>query len=77
MNKMPEKETHWAETEKRLEPQYVSFSRESMGMPEEVAREIFKTLAQEQKEAAHREGTDRLPECSATSSWNGSRPMKR
>ncbi len=52
----------WAETERRLEPQYVSFFRESMSMPEEIAREIFKALAEEQKEAARREGTDRLPE---------------
>jgi hypothetical protein len=52
----------WAETEKRLEPQYVSFFRESMNMPEEVARDLFKTLVNEQKEAAHREGTDRFPE---------------
>ena len=52
----------WAETEKRLEPQYVSYFQESMSMPEEVAREIFKTFAEEQKEAAKREGTDRLPE---------------
>jgi len=51
----------WVETEKRLEPQYVSFFQESMSMPEEVAREIFKAMAQEQKEAAHREGTDRIP----------------
>ncbi|MFH0879749.1 MAG: hypothetical protein V2A34_08555 [Lentisphaerota bacterium] len=53
---------NWAETEGRLEPQYVSFFQESMGMPEEVAREIFKALAKEQTEAACREGTDRLPE---------------
>jgi hypothetical protein len=52
----------WAEAEKRLEPQYISYFRESMGMPEEVAREIFKAMANEQKEAAGREGTDRLPE---------------
>jgi hypothetical protein len=53
---------HWAEIEKRLELQYVSFFQESMNMPEEVAREIFKSFADEQKEAARREGTDRLPE---------------
>jgi len=52
----------WAETEKRLESQYVSYFQESMSMPEEVARKIFKTFAEEQKEAAHREGTDRFPE---------------
>ena len=52
----------WTEIVSRLEPQYVSFFRESMSMPEEVAREIFKALAEGQKEAAHREGTDRLPE---------------
>ena len=52
----------WDETEKRLQPQYVAFFRESMNMPEEIAREIFKTFAEEQKEAALREGTDRLPE---------------
>jgi hypothetical protein len=52
----------WAEIEKRLQPQYVAFFRESMNMPEEIAREIFKTFAEEQKEAARREGTDRLPE---------------
>jgi hypothetical protein len=58
----PVDQPDWAETEKRLEPQYVSFFRESMGMPEEIAREIFKTFAEEQKDAARREGTDRLPE---------------
>ncbi|MEJ2244590.1 MAG: hypothetical protein P8Y80_00670 [Acidobacteriota bacterium] len=61
MNDLPE-EIDWAETEKRLEPQYVSYFRESMKMPEEVALEIFKSMAKEQTEAAHREGTDRLPE---------------
>jgi hypothetical protein len=55
-------ETDWAETEKRLESQYVAFFKESMSMPEEIAREIFKAFAEEQKEAAQREGTDRLPE---------------
>jgi len=48
--------------EKRLEPEYVSFFQESMGMPVEVAREVFKAFAEDQKEAALREGTDRLPE---------------
>jgi hypothetical protein len=57
----PEK-TDWAEIEKRLETHYVSFFQESMSMPEEVARQIFKTFAEEQKEAAHRDGTDKLPE---------------
>jgi hypothetical protein len=52
----------WAETEKRLEPQYVTFFQESMSMPEEVAREIYKAMVEEQKEAAGREGTNRLPE---------------
>jgi hypothetical protein len=31
-------------------------------MPAEVARDIFKATVEEQKDAAHREGTDRLPE---------------
>jgi hypothetical protein len=57
-----ENQPDWAEIEKQLEPQYVSFFRESMSMPEEVAREIFKSFAEEQKEAARRDGTDRLPE---------------
>ncbi len=60
-----EREDHplnWAEAEKRLEPQYVSFFQESMSMPEEVAREIFKAFVQDLREAAVREGTDRLPE---------------
>ena len=52
----------WAEIEKRLEPQYISFFQESMSMPEEVAREIFKAFVEDLKEAAQREGTDRLPE---------------
>ncbi len=52
----------WAETEKRLESQYVAFFQESMNMPEEIARDIFKAFAEEQKEAARRERTDRLPE---------------
>ena len=61
MNKVPE-ETDWAETEKRLEPHYVSFFNKSMEMPEDVAREIYKAFVQDLKEAAQREGTDRLPE---------------
>jgi hypothetical protein len=52
----------WAEIERRLEPQYLSFFQESMSMPEDVAREIFRAFVEEQKEAAHTEGTDRLPE---------------
>jgi len=52
----------WAEMEGQLEPQYVSFFQESMSMPEEVAREIFKSFVEEQREAARREGTDRFPE---------------
>jgi hypothetical protein len=58
----PAEETDWEETQERLKPQYVSLFKESMSMPEEIAQEIFKTLAEEQKEAARREGTDRLPE---------------
>lgn len=61
MNNMSQ-ETDWSEIEKRLEPQYVSFFQETMSMPEEVAREIFKALAQQQTEAARNEGTDRFPE---------------
>lgn len=61
MNNMPQ-ETDWSEIEKRLEPQYVSLFQETMSMPEEVAREIFKAMAQQQTEAARREGTDRFPE---------------
>ena len=61
MNNMPQ-ETDWSEIEKRLEPQYVSFFQETMSMPEEVAHEIFKALAQQQTEDARREGTDRFPE---------------
>jgi hypothetical protein len=52
----------WSEVEKRLEPQYISFLQESMSMPEEVAREIFRSFVEQQKEAAHAEGTDWLPE---------------
>jgi hypothetical protein len=58
----PTEEPDWSETETRLEPEYVSYFRDSMNMPEDVAREIFKNIAKEQKEAAQREGTDRLPE---------------
>ena len=61
MNNTPQ-ETDWSEIEKRLEPQYVSFFRETMSMPEEVAREIFKAMAQQQTEAARNEGTERFPE---------------
>jgi hypothetical protein len=61
LNNLPE-EPDWAETEKRLEPEYVSYFRESMNMPEDVAREIFKAFVEEQKEAARRDGTDRFPE---------------
>ncbi|MBN2241358.1 MAG: hypothetical protein JW793_01615 [Acidobacteria bacterium] len=60
--KNPTEEPDWSESEKRLEPQYVSFFRESMNMPEEVARDIFKAFVKEQREAAQREGTDRFPE---------------
>jgi len=60
--KNPAEKPDWTEIEKRLEPQYISYFQESMSMPEEVAREMFKTLTEEQKEAAHREGTDRFPE---------------
>ena len=59
---IPAEKPDWTETEKRLEPQYVSYFQESMSMPEEIAREIFKTFVKEQKEAAHREGTDHFPE---------------
>ena len=52
----------WAEIESALEPQYVSFFQESMNMPEKVAREIYKAFVKEQKEAAHKEGTDRIPD---------------
>jgi hypothetical protein len=52
----------WSETEKQLEPQYVSFFQETMGMPEEVARDLFRAFAKEQTEAAQREGTDRFPD---------------
>ena len=61
MDNLPERDD-WSDIEKRLEPQYISFFQESMSMPEEVAREIFKAFVEEQKEAARREGTDRLPE---------------
>lgn len=61
MNK-PSNQPDWAEIEDRLRPQYVAFFHETMGMPEDIAREIFKAFAEEQKEAAGREGTDRLPE---------------
>ena len=60
--KKPDEKPDWAETEKRLEPQYVSYFKESMSMPEEVAREIFKKFVEEQKDAARREGTDQFPE---------------
>ena len=56
------KQPDWDKTEKRLQPQYVTFFRETMDMPEKTANEIFKSFAEEQKEAARREGTDRLPE---------------
>ena len=61
MNK-PTEEPDWSKTEMRLEPEDVSYFRKSMNMPEDVAHEIFKNMAKEQKEAAQREGTDRLPE---------------
>jgi len=40
----------------------VSYFQESMSMPEEVARELFKTFVEDQKEAARADGTDRIPE---------------
>ena len=57
-----QQETDWAEIEKQLEPPYVSFFKESMNMPEEVAHEVYQAFAADLKEAAQREGTDRLPE---------------
>jgi hypothetical protein len=54
--------TDWSEVEKKLETHYVSFFQESMNMPEEVAHQLFKALADDQKEAARRDGTDKLPE---------------
>jgi hypothetical protein len=65
LNNLPQG-SDWTETEKRLEPQYVSFFQESMSMPEEVAREIFKAFAHDLKDAAQRDGTDRLPESFGT-----------
>jgi hypothetical protein len=61
LNQKPE-QTDWAEAERRIEPEYVSFFHETMGMPEDFAREIFKAMVQDLREAAEREGTDRLPE---------------
>ncbi len=61
MSNLPD-QSDWEETEKRLEPHYISFFQESMSMPEDVAREIFKAFVQDLKDAAQREGTDRLPE---------------
>ena len=58
----PTENPDWSETEKLLEPQYVAFFKEFMNMPEEIAREVYKAFVQDLKEAAHREGTDRLPE---------------
>ena len=55
-------EPDWSEIESRLEHQYVSYFQESMSMPEEVARELFKTFVEDQKEAARADGTDRIPE---------------
>ena len=60
MSNAPE-HADWTEIENRLEPKYIAFFQESMNMPEEVAREIFKAMAAEQKEAARSEGTDRFP----------------
>jgi hypothetical protein len=62
----PTEEPDWSDTETRLEPQYVSYFKESMNMPEETAREIFKAFVADQKSAAKREGTDRLPEMFGT-----------
>jgi hypothetical protein len=52
----------WAEIEKSLEPLYVTFFQESMSMPEDIAHEVYKAFVQDLKEAAQREGTDRLPD---------------
>jgi hypothetical protein len=52
----------WSEIEKQLEPHYVTFFQKSMSMPEEIAHEVFGAFVQDLKEAAHREGTDQLPE---------------
>jgi hypothetical protein len=56
------KSPDWSEVEKQLEPQYVVFFQESMGMPADLAREVFGAFVQDLKEAAHEEGTDRFPE---------------
>jgi hypothetical protein len=58
----PTQRPDWAEIEKQLEPQYVAFFKESMSMPEDIAHEVFGAFVQDLKEAAQREGTDRLPE---------------
>ncbi len=50
------------EVEEQLEKQYIPFFQQSMGMPENYAQEIFKTIIEEQKEVADREGTDKFPE---------------
>ena len=51
----------WSEEAGRLKLQYVPHFRESLGMPPEVAEEIFNTLVQEACEAALREHTDAWP----------------
>jgi hypothetical protein len=61
LNKMPDM-PDWDEAEKRLEPQYISFFRESMNVPEDISHELFKAFVEDLKAAAQREGTDRLPE---------------
>jgi hypothetical protein len=58
----PTQRPDWAEIEKQLEPQYVAFFKESMSMPEDIAHEVFGAFVEDLKEAAQREGTDRLPE---------------
>ena len=62
----PQDETTWAETERLLELQYISYFQESMQMPEKVAKEIFSAFVKDIKEASRREGTNRLPEMFGT-----------
>lgn len=52
----------WSQEAERLKEQYVPFFTESMGVPAKIAGDLFDTLVQEAREAAHQEGTDTFPE---------------
>ncbi len=61
-NEKKNKKKDVSEIERLLEEQYVLFFIKSMGMPDNIAKEIFKAILKEIKEASEQEGTNKFPE---------------